>query len=77
MVHMVQRAVSGGVVSEEVVLVDAYIPPQHRRSIFAPANSWKSSAVLRCSARVALNRKSLAAFIESGERKWLFQEAAR
>lgn len=65
----VSRSIQRGVVSDEVVLVEAYIPPHHRRSIVAPLHSWKSSDVLRCSAQVKWNKKSLAEFLASGEMK--------
>lgn len=74
MVHAVRRVVVGGRISDEVVLVEAYIPPQHRYSIFAPLSSWKTPEVLRCSARVSCNRKSLAEFIASGDVEWRFEE---
>ena len=76
-VYVVRRSISKGIVSEDVVLVDAYIPPHYRAGISGRLHTWKSGSVLQCSARVALNRKSLAAFMASGERKWTCQEAVR
>jgi len=72
-VHAVLRVTVSGMWSDEAVVVDAYIPPHHRRAIFAPLSSWKSVEVLRCSARVSLNRKSLSEFIASGDTEWRFE----
>lgn len=73
-VRAVSRSVNQGVASDDVVLVEAYIPPLHRRSIVAPLSSWKSSEVLRCSARVRFNRHTLRDFMESGARRWTFEK---
>jgi hypothetical protein len=69
-VYVLRRSVTKGVASEDVVLVDAYIPPGYRAGISGRLHTWKSGSVLRCSARVSQNRKSLAAFMASGEKRW-------
>lgn len=73
-VWSVSRSHKNGVPSEEVVLAVAYIPPHYRKSIVAPVHSWKTSELLRCSARVKFNRHTLRDFMLSGDRKWTFQE---
>ena len=75
-VFVVRRSITKGVASEDVVLVDAYIPPHYRQGISQRDHTWKSGSVLQCTARVAMNRKSLAAFMASGEQKWTCKEAA-
>lgn len=70
-VFVVQRLVMDGIASEEVVMVDAYIPTRYRAGISGMLHTWRSSSVLRCTARVRLNRKTLAAFMASGESKYI------
>ena len=75
-VFVVRRSITKGVASEDVVLVDAYIPPHYRKGISQHDHTWRSGSVLQCTARVSQNRKSLAAFMASGEQKWTCKEAA-
>lgn len=70
-VFVVQRSVRDGVPSDDVVLVDAFIPTRYRKGISGMLHTWRSSSVLRCTARVQLNRKTLAAFMASGESKYI------
>ncbi|MEX3961044.1 hypothetical protein AB4Y42_02320 [Paraburkholderia sp. EG286B] len=70
-VFVIQRSVTDGVASEDVVLVDAYIPTRYRKGISGMLHTWRSSSVLRCTARVRLNRKSLAEFMASGKSKFI------
>lgn len=73
-VWSVSRSYKNGIPSEETVLVLAYIPPHHRRSIIAPVHAWETPELLWCSARVKFNRHTLRDFMLSGDRKWTFQE---
>ncbi|PVX86458.1 hypothetical protein [Paraburkholderia unamae] len=73
-VYVVRRSVTKGVMSDEVVLVDAFIPPNYRKGISGRDHTWRSGGVLRCSARVSMNKRSLAPFIESGEKRWVCAE---
>ncbi|MEM5325191.1 hypothetical protein VSR34_01085 [Paraburkholderia sp. JHI2823] len=73
-VFVVRRSVTKGVASEDVVLVEAYIPPHYRKGISQRDHTWKSGSVLQCTARVAMNKRSLTEFIASGEQKWTCKE---
>ena len=76
-VFVVRRSVTKGVASEDVVLVDAYIPAHYRKGISGRLHTWRSGSVLQCTARVAMNKRSLAPFMASGEQKWMCQEGGK
>lgn len=49
------------------VIVEAFCPDHFRRGIEAPKSQWADQEYLRTTADIALNKKSLAAFLDSGE----------
>lgn len=53
---------------EDLVLVDVNLPPQYRD--FASARCWNKDGTYRVEALVKFNRRSLAAFIASGDHEW-------
>jgi hypothetical protein len=69
-----RRVIWNGVMSESEIEVEAFIPEHMRRSICGARSSWIDDEWRRSVAAIADNRKSLAAFIESGDREWKFEE---
>jgi hypothetical protein len=66
----IRRVERGGVVSETELEADAFIPEQYRGMISGPRDRWLTPEVRRCVVMVADNRKSVAAFVGSGDREW-------
>lgn len=53
---------------ETAVIVDVDLPAQYR--VFANPRNWNADGTYRVEAEVRQNRKTLAAFIASGETEW-------
>lgn len=73
-VHAVRRIVDDGIVDEVAVQVDAFIPEQHRAEITGPRSRWITPEVYRTIAYIEHNKRTLRAFIESGDAEWDLRE---
>lgn len=59
---------------EVAVIVDVDLPPQY--STYANPRNWNEDGTYRVEALVKNNRRSLAAFIASGDHEWTCSEGA-
>jgi hypothetical protein len=67
------RRIAGrdGALETERVEVEVFVPEDRRRAVEAPRrDDWVTPEYLRCKALVSKNRKSLAAFMDSGDSEW-------
>lgn len=64
-----------GVLVDDQVKVEAYIPPLHRGNVFAHHSRWVTPEYLACFAWIGDNKKTLAAFLASGDEEWDLREA--
>lgn len=69
-VRAVRLIVREGAPDPVAVQVDAFIPERERRGIEGRATKWITPEVYRCIAYIRENRKSLAAFLASGDLEW-------
>ncbi|MBB2928373.1 hypothetical protein [Paraburkholderia silvatlantica] len=74
-VRAVRRIVrADGTLESERVEVEVFVPEERRRAVEAPRSAWITPEYLRCKALVSKNRKSLAAFLDSGDRELTLAE---
>ncbi|NIE67458.1 hypothetical protein [Burkholderia sp. Ax-1719] len=73
-VRALRRVVlADGSLSPIQVEVEVFVPTDRRRAVEAPRTAWVTPEYLRCKALVSKNKKSLAAFMASGDLELLFE----
>ncbi|QBQ99233.1 hypothetical protein [Paraburkholderia pallida] len=76
-VRAVRRLVNrDGTFEAERVEVEVFVPEDRRRAVETHRSNWVTPEYLRCKALVSKNRKSLAAFMDSGDREWNLEDAS-